>query len=213
MVFNRLISPYNRTLRTDKRNDWLVIHYVGAVSTAENNAKYFFTAYRGASAHYFADEQSIWQVVEDYNDAWHVGGAKKYYNSCRNNNSIAIEMCCKKRNSEWYIEEATIENTIWLATMICKKYNIPISRVVRHYDVTHKNCPEPFVRDEGKWKDFLRRLEANLMEDEEVELTMLEKLEIVKDFYGFDNNTGNYFLYYRYNNALIDKLYQKAKNG
>ena len=92
-IFNRLITSVNRTLRTNKKNEWLVIHYVGAVSTAANNAKNFQNTYRGASAHYFVDETSIWQVVEDKDNAWHVGGAKVYYNGARNSNSIGIEMC------------------------------------------------------------------------------------------------------------------------
>ena len=209
-TFNRLITKVNRTIRTDKKNDWLTIHYVGAESTAENNAKYFEKIYRGASAQYFVDEISVWQCVEDKDDAWHVGGAKKYYNSCRNNNSIAIEMCCKKNaEGKWYFEKETIENTIWLATQICKKYNIPISHVVRHYDCTHKVCPAPYVKTPSLWTEFRKRLEENLME----EPTMQEKEEEVKAYYGFDANTIKYFKFYRYGTALIDKLYEKAKNG
>ena len=208
MTFNRLISPYNRTLRTDKQNEWLVIHYVGAVSSAENNAKYFSTEYRGASAQYFVDPTSIWQSVEDFHDAWQIG-AKKYYNGARNSNSIGIEMCCKKdKNGNWYIEQETIDNTIWLATKICKKYNIPITHVVRHYDCTHKVCPEPFVREPRLWQEFLKRLEASLMEE-----TLQEKETKIKEYYGLDDNTIRYFEFYRYNTALIDKLYNRAKNG
>lgn len=94
---NRLLSPYNRTLMDNKRNMWIVIHYVGAISSAKANANYFYTANRKASANYFVDEKEIWQVVEDKNASWHVGGASRYYNSCRNTNSIGIEMCCKKK--------------------------------------------------------------------------------------------------------------------
>lgn len=207
-TFNRLITKTNRTIRTNKQNEWLVIHYVGAVSSAENNAKYFSTEYRGASANYFVDETSIWQSVEDFHDAWHIG-AKKYYNGARNSNSIGIEMCCKKdKSGNWYIEQETIENTIWLATKICKKYNIPITHVVRHYDCTHKICPEPFVREPRLWQEFLKRLEANLMEE-----TLQEKETKIKEYYGLDDNTIRYFEFYRYNTALIDKLYNRAKNG
>ena len=210
MTFNRLITPYNRTLRTDKKNEWLTIHYVGAVSSAENNAKYFYNAYRGASAHYFVDEKSIWQVVEDRDDAWHVGGAKKYYNKCRNNNSIAIEMCCKKdAKGEWYFEEATIENALWLSALICKKYNIDISYVTTHYLTTHKNCPAPFVKNPSLWEDFKNRLEAMMMEEEK-ELTTQEKCKEVQRIGNFDDNTGLYFQFYRHNVPLIDKLYKMA---
>ena len=138
--FKKLITKYNFSKLKNKKNEWLVIHYVGAVSTAENNAKYFYSANRNASAHYFVDEHEIWQVVEDTDCAWHVGGAKVYYNECRNNNSIGIEMCCKKdAQGHWFIEPETIENTLALACLICKKYGIDMNHVVRHFDVTREN--------------------------------------------------------------------------
>jgi N-acetyl-anhydromuramyl-L-alanine amidase AmpD len=137
LKINKKITPYNFTLTKNKKNEWLVLHYVGAVSSAKANANYFYTANRGASAHYFVDEHEIWQVVEDNNTAWHIGGAKKYYNNARNNNSIGIEMCCKKdANGKWYIEPQTIQNTIELARELCKKYNI--KNVCRHYDATRQ---------------------------------------------------------------------------
>jgi N-acetylmuramoyl-L-alanine amidase CwlA len=198
---NRLITPYNRTVMENKRNMWIVIHYVGAVSSAKANALYFYNAKRNASASYFVDPKEIWQVVDDKNAAWHVG-AKRYFNSCRNTNSIGIEMCCKKENGKWYFEPETVDNTLDLATMLMLKYNIPIERVCRHYDVTRKKCPEPYVRDEEAWQEFLNRLEKKVMD---------EKLEKIKEFYGFDDNTIRYFEFYRYGTALIDKLYIKAR--
>lgn len=134
---NKLITPFNYTKATAKKNDWLIIHYVGAVSSAKANAQYFYKSKRGASAHYFVDENEIWQVVEDENIAWHIG-AVKYYNKARNNNSIGIEMCCKiDPSGKWYIKQETINNTIELAKMLCKKYNI--KNVARHYDCTRQN--------------------------------------------------------------------------
>ena len=134
---NKKITPYNFTKSANKRNDYIIIHYVGAVSSAKANANYFYNnkleGNKKASAHYFVDENEIWQVVEDNNIAWHVGGAYKYYNGARNSNSIGIEMCCKLKNGRWYIEEKTIRNTIELVKLLVKRWNIPISRIVTHY--------------------------------------------------------------------------------
>ena len=211
---NRLITKVNCTKLTNKRNMWIVIHYVGAVSSAKANAQYFYGINRQASANYFVDEKEIWQVVEDKDAAWHVGGAIKYYNSCRNNNSIGIELCCKKDdNGNWYFEDATIQNAIELTKMLMRKYNIPLIRVCRHYDVTRKICPEPFVRHDEQWQQFIKRVEAYNNMEEEKELTIQEKCEVIKKFYGLDDNTCLYFQFYRYNVPLIDKLYNKAKNG
>ena len=41
-----------------------------------------------------------------------------------------------------------------------KKYGIDVDHVVRHYDVTGKDCPEPWVRDESLWRKFKARLTA-----------------------------------------------------
>ena len=156
--FNRLITKTNKKERTDKKNEYIVIHYVGAVSSAQNNAKYFEKVYRGASAHYFVDEKSIWQVVEDKDDAWHVGTNKGYKNNVRNSNSIGIELCCKN-NGDWYFEKETIDNAVWLTSELCKKYKInPRTNIFRHYDCTGKICPEPFIRNPKDWEDFLQRV-------------------------------------------------------
>lgn len=203
MKINKKISLVNRTLLTAKKNKFIVIHYVGAVSNAKNNADYFYNEYRGASAHYFVDENEIWQVVENYNSAWHVG-ATKYYNDCRNDNSIGIEMCCKKdSNGNWYIEDEVINKTVELTKELMKQYHIPIENVVRHYDVTHKICPEPFVRDEKKWFNFKDRLEEKMTEE--------EAKKIIQEKCGFDDNTMFWLSRYIYHEPLFIKWAESYK--
>lgn len=157
MKIEKNITNTNRTTMSNKQNKYIVIHYVGAVSSAYNNTVYFKSAYRGASAHYFVDDKAIWQCVLEKDAAWHCG-AKKYYNNARNNNSIGIEMCCFNNNGELDMSEKTVANTIELVKDIMKRYNIPVKNVVRHYDVTRKTCPAPFVKDSGRWEDFKNRL-------------------------------------------------------
>lgn len=165
LPIQRKISPYNHYKLTNKKNQFIVIHYVGSTSTAANNANYFYGGNRDASANYFVDEISIWQSVEDYNGAWHCGGGlqgnnwHKYFGTCTNSNSIGIEMCCKKDSSgNWYFEDATVQNTIDLTKMLMTKYNIDLDHVIRHADVTGKVCPEPYCRRESDWLDFKARL-------------------------------------------------------
>lgn len=59
------ITNRNRTIANNRKIEYIVIHYVGAVSSAKANSEYFKSTYRGASAHYFVDENSIYQVVEE----------------------------------------------------------------------------------------------------------------------------------------------------
>lgn len=63
-----------------------------------------------------------------------------------NTNSIGIEMCLPGGT----VTAKTEANTIELVKYLMKKYNIPIDRVVRHYDASRKNCPAQFNLD-GKW--------------------------------------------------------------
>ena len=144
---------------------YLVLHYTANnADTAYNNTEYFKTTYRGASAHYFIDENSIWQCVLDKDVSWHCGGGKQssdggdFFGQCTNFNSIGIEMCSDIKNGKYVITEPTVQKTVELVKALMKKYNIPASRVIRHYDVVGKKCPEPWVRDESLWADFQKRI-------------------------------------------------------
>ena len=156
MEINKLLTTINYRKGTNKVNKYLAIHFVGALGGAEANCKYFQSVYRGASAHYFVGHKGeVWQCVNDEDIAWHVGATRYKHPYCRNDNSIGIEMCCRKKaDGTWYFEEATVKATIELAKELMKKHNIPIGNVIRHYDVTGKNCPEPYVRDTAAWNAF-----------------------------------------------------------
>lgn len=159
MKINKLLTTYNLTKGNNRAIKYIVIHYVGATGGAEENCKYFASEYVGSSAHYFVGHKGeVWQCVEDKDIAWHCGSSSGYkHTEARNANSIGIELCCRKdANGKWYFEEATYLSAIELVKELMSKYNIPIGNVIRHYDVTGKVCPEPFVSNEGKhtWSGF-----------------------------------------------------------
>lgn len=165
MTINKLLTKVNYTKSSKRKIEYIVIHYVGAEGTAENNCKYFERFYRGASAHYFVGHKGdIWQCVEDCNTAWHCGASTYKHKYCRNSNSIGIEMCCRLNNGKWYFEDATVKATIELTKELMKKYNIPKERVIRHYDVTGKQCPMPYVKDNTKhtWAAFINSLSTTV---------------------------------------------------
>lgn len=161
MTINRKISLINFSdlNRKNENIKFIILHYVGAVSTAKNNADYFYSVYRGASAHYFADDKEIWQVVEDNDAAWAIG-ADKYYTDARNSNSISVEMCCyTMKNGNINVAKEVEEKAVELVKMLMKKYNIDVNHVIRHYDATRKNCPAPFVSDQERWNNFKKKLQ------------------------------------------------------
>lgn len=169
-MYNTTYIPCNSSNYNKGRTSaikYLVIHYTANNGdTSIGNGNYFSKPNRNASAHYFVDEKTVVQSVKDEDTAWHCGAKNYKHKTCRNNNSIGIEMCSKKdKNGVYYIDEQTKNNAILLIVRLIKKYRIHIVNLIRHYDVTGKICPEPFVRNENEWIDFKKRVNNMFMED------------------------------------------------
>lgn len=166
---NYSCHPGNFTRGRAEAIRYLVIHYVGATGGAKANARYYgSTPGIGASAHYFVGHGSeggdIYASVSEGDTALHCGRTDGRYRhpECRNANSIGIELCCHKReDGTWYFDPETLEAGAELARDIMGRYKIPLDHVLRHYDVTGKVCPEPFVRDAGAWAEFRNRLKGD----------------------------------------------------
>jgi N-acetylmuramoyl-L-alanine amidase len=107
-------------------------------------------------------------------------------------------MCCHKNDSgNWYFDDITVENAIALAKELMAKYNIPIDNVIRHYDVTGKQCPAPFVLNPQEWINFKKRL---------VDMTIDEAKQIIKEKTGFSDETIQYLWSYRFGDELLIRL-------
>ena len=150
-------TNYGET-RSTSSIKYIVIHYTGNDGdTAENNGKYFQTANRKASAHYFVDDNVVVHSVPDNRIAWSVGGSKygngggRLYGVAKNANTLNIELCDTNKNGIVKATETTINNALVLTKELMKKYNIPVNNVIRHYDVTGKSCPAYWVND-STWK-------------------------------------------------------------
>lgn len=159
---NKMITHINYTRLKDRQIKFIIIHYTANNGdTAKANCKYFLRENRQASAHYFVDENSIWQCVRDEDVAWHIG-AKKYYTDARNENSIGVELCSRKdEQGNFYFKDETVKNAQELVRYLAKKYCVDESKILRHYDCTKKICPAPFVKNEQAWLDFKKGLELN----------------------------------------------------
>lgn len=179
--------PTNTWDRYGTAFEFIVMHYVGAVSTAKNNGEYYGREPNlGASAHYFVDEVCIVSSVPLDRAAGHCGvdysgGRAPYWNTpgkySTNKRSIGIEMCCKKDSKgNWYIEPETVTRAVALVRWLMQEFNIPAANVIRHYDVCWKLCPEPWVRDPEQWKAFKARLTEK---EEEIEMNEKELIELI----------------------------------
>ena len=132
---------------------YLVIHDTGntaAGANALNHKNYVGTNSRKASAHYFVDDHSIVQFVGDSKAAGAVGDGRGRY-GITNQNSLNVEMCINSDGNY----TMTYKNTVELTKNLMKKFNIPIDRVVRHYDASKKNCPGHMSKNNWRaWWQF-----------------------------------------------------------
>lgn len=167
--FTLLSNPGNYGgTRASSSIKYLIYHYTGnQTDKAVNNANYFKNNVRQASAHYFVDDGTVYQSVPDLTIAWAVGdrkytdcnttGGGTMYGKITNTNSISIEMC----SANGVISEATMANAAALGKELMTKYNIPVSNVYRHFDVSGKHCPGWagwYGNDSSKWVAFKNRL-------------------------------------------------------
>ncbi len=184
--------PTNQWSRQGTAFQYIVMHYVGSVSGARDNGRYFANnSNLRASAHFFVDEHDIVSSCPLTMAAGHCGvdysgGKAKFWNGGgTNRRSIGIEMCCKKDSKgRWYIEPETVTRTVALVKWLMQEFNIPADHVIRHYDVCWKNCPEPWVRDVSQWNSFKQRISKEEIDMSEEKLREIIREEIKKVAYG-----------------------------
>ena len=138
---------------------YIVVHYTANKGdTAKNNADYFARATTKTSAHYFVDEKEVWQSVREKDTAYHCGAKTYKHPLCRNGNSIGVEMCIWDKGGK--VRPGTVEKAAEVVRQLMARCNVPLERVLRHYDVTGKNCPLPMVENPSLWEDFKTKLKG-----------------------------------------------------
>ena len=165
-IKSSLANKANFGGKKSAQNAWIVIHYTANDGDSdESNARYFRDNVVKASANYFVDDDSITCTVPDNCIAYHCGASAYFHPSCRNYNSIGIELCDAHRDGVVMATDKTIENAAELTAMLCRKYDIPVDHIIRHYDVTHKLCPAYWVKDPSGFAAFKTRVQ-NIIEEE-----------------------------------------------
>ena len=130
----------------------IVVHYVANPgSTAIANRNYFNSLADGhgvsASAHFIIGlDGEIIQCVPLECVAWANGSRES------NLHSISIE-CCHP-TSDGHFNEKTLESLRQLVKWLCEKYSLQKDAIIRHYDVTGKDCPRYFVAHPDEWEAF-----------------------------------------------------------
>ena len=75
-----------------------------------------------------------------------------YASNERNHDTVSIE-CCHPDESGKFTEE-TYASVVRLTAWLCTKFGLTEQDVIRHYDVTGKNCPKYLVEHEKVWEAF-----------------------------------------------------------
>ena len=218
--------------RSEDDIKYIVIHYTGNDGdTAANNCRYFQGTNRDASAHYFVDGgEYVYKSVPVKSVAWSVGGfysqsggAGSYYKKCTNANSISVEMCnCVKS-----VPDDVFDQTVELTRFLMDKYNVPPSRVIRHWDVNGKECPARWIgKSNDGWDKFKRAIvgEEGTKVAEKKEgcfapIKSPETCDGIEDFLhkrGFGAGTHNLELIAATNctkGKVKNALFELAKNG
>ncbi len=144
------INEYSRPGIESEKIKGIVIHYTANPgSTAKNNRDYFQslkdTHETSVSSHFVVGlEGEIVQCIPTWEYA--------YASNSRNKDTVSIE-CCHEDESGIFKEE-TYKSMVQLTAWLCKKFDLTEQDVIRHYDVTGKNCPKYFVENEDAWEQF-----------------------------------------------------------
>ena len=113
----------------------IVVHYTGLAESHETSA----------SSHFVIGlEGEIVQCIP-CNEI-------SYASNNRNKDTISIECCIEDESGKF--NDATYQSLIKLVTWLMGRYNLGTDDVIRHYDVTGKNCPKYFVENPDAWEQF-----------------------------------------------------------
>lgn len=144
------INDYSRPGTKSDKIRSIVIHYTANPgSTAQQNRDYFEglkdSHLTQASSHFVVGMKGeIIQCVP----TWEVA----YASNSRNNDSVSIETCHKTEDGSY--TKKTYASLVQLTAWLCMKFDLTEKDVIRHYDITEKNCPKYFVEHEDAWDDF-----------------------------------------------------------
>ena len=137
------VNEYSRPGTELSQVNGIVVHYTANPgTTAEQNRSYFEslaeTGETHASSHFIIGiSGEIIQCIP-CNEI-------SYASNDRNSDTISVEC--------WFTDE-TYQSLVELVAWLMGRYDLTADDVIRHYDVTGKDCPKYFVENSNAWSDF-----------------------------------------------------------
>lgn len=165
----------------------IAVHYAGDPGATAQNIRDYFNGTcvrqrRYASCHFAVGMSGEVIQLIPLNE-W------SYCTNQANSYSVSIETC--HPDSSGKFTEASEKSLIELVAYLCKQYRLnPLSGgIVRHYDVTGKECPYYYVTHPQAWATFKTAV-ANCMSGAAYTLPCSGKA--VGTFYAKSDTTGNF---------------------
>ena len=126
----------------------IVIHYVGNPgTTARQNRDYYENPSSEVSSHFVIGlEGEIIQCIPLYE--------KSSASNHRNKDTISIEVCHPDETGKF--TDASYASLVKLTTWLLDVCGMDSNDIIRHYDITAKQCPLYFVIHEDAWEQFKR---------------------------------------------------------
>ena len=124
----------------------IVIHYVGNPGTsAQANRNWYANPSSNVSSHFIVGlKGEIIQCIPLHE--------KSSASNHRNSDTISIEVCHPDASGKF--NAATYDSLVDLTAWLVKSCGLTVDNVIRHYDVTGKECPRYYVRNEDTWNQF-----------------------------------------------------------
>lgn len=155
------ISLVNRYVNMNKPK-YIVIHQSYNKMSAKEHAYNAYNINLGVSSQFYIDNKEIWQSVELEDSALHIQDGYSYgkwQTDATMFNTICI-VCCSDEN---YNIESNTERLLYkLVEALITDLDINPDNVIRHYDVSGKNCPISWRNNNWeKFWNFKRKINSN----------------------------------------------------
>lgn len=154
-----LLTPneYSRPQTALSEVKGIVVHYTANPgTTAAQNRSYFEglkdTGLTHASSHFIIGlDGEIIQCIPSSEQC--------YASNERNVDTLSIECCIPDDTGKF--NDATYQSCVYLCAWLCGRFDLdPSVDIIRHYDVTGKDCPKYFVENPAAWTKFLEDVKS-----------------------------------------------------
>ena len=144
------VNEYSRPDTLINEVNAVVIHYIGNPGTTAMQNRNYFENLRNTKETYASSnfivglDGEILQCVPVDEVA--------YASNTRNDDTVSIELCHPDETGMF--TEETYLAAVRLTKWLCEQFGLSSEHIIRHYDVSGKECPRYFVENEEAWEQF-----------------------------------------------------------